>query len=565
MAANLKGRSNRRIPTVSAKTGSAIDGETPQEVFWNRILFATLQSWTFLGMCFPLFDTDFWWHLKTGEWILAGNGIPYVDLYTFTDAEKPWIDLHWGFQVLITLLYHAGGIPLVTLVKAGVYTGAVAVAWHAGGAGLPPWKKVVLWILPIICIAGRGNERPEMLSELFLAIWLWIARKTDSRPTLIWYLLLVQLVWVNCHALFVLGLIVGFCYAVDAVVRSAFPGQYGLEPRELGPELRTVWIVGVLVALTCFVNPYFEEGALFPLTLYRKFSVEKEFYCKNIGEFRPPIDYVWRYGLNNIYLLAELFVWIVAAISFVWLLVLKGRWSPFRILLFAGFSHLAWQASRNTNIFALVSAFVACENFADAANLVSTPGKPISYSSQVKPAKWLTALLAGLCLAVITGVWNEIGEKNKPFRLGEAKNWFIHDAAKFAGQPGFPETAIVANIGQAEVYVYHNGPQRRVFMDARLEVCTQRTFELFNGIMTDMSMGNPRWQNLFQGRELPVVILDSRTSRPAINGMLNTPTWRLVFADSAAAVFLPVVTAEKLKLSTADPRPLMYPDGPPRK
>ena len=102
-------------------------------------------------------------------------------------------------------------------------------------------------------------------------------------------------------------------------------------------------------------------------------------------------------------------------------------------------------------------------------------------------------------------------------------------------------------------------------MDARLEVCTQRTFELFNGIMTDMSMGNPRWQNLFQGRELPVVILDSRTSRPAINGMLNTPTWRLVFADSAAAVFLPVVTAEKLKLSTADPRPLMYPDGPPRK
>ena len=166
---------------------------------------------------------------------------------------------------------------------------------------------------------------------------------------------------------------------------------------------------------------------------------------------------------------------------------------------------------------------------------------------------------------MITGVWNEIGEKNKPFRLGEAKNWFIHDAAKFAGQPGFPETAIVANIGQAEVYVYHNGPQRRVFMDARLEVCTQRTFELFNGIMTDMSMGNPRWQNLFQGRELPVVILDSRTSRPAINGMLNTPTWRLVFADSAAAVFLPVVTAEKLKLSTADPRPLMYPDGPPRK
>ena len=538
--------------------------DTPTETVGERYLFALVLLWSFLGMCFPLFDTDFWWHLKTGEWILSGNGIPYVDLYTFTDSEKPWVDLHWGFQVLITILYHLGGVPLVTLVKSATITGAVAVAWRAGGTNLHSWKKAAFWLLPIICIAGRGNERPEMLSQLFLAMWLWIARQTDSRPGLIWYLPLLQVVWVNCHALFVLGLVVGFCYAVDAVIRELANGRFGLETRTAGPDLRTVGIVGVAVAIACLINPYFEEGALFPLTLYRKFSVEKEFYCQNIGEFRPPIEFVLKYkllALRNVYLLAEIGVWLIAAVSFVWLMVTRRKWSLFRLLIFAGFSHLAWQASRNTNIFAIVSGFIACENFADARHSRS-PKSALNRStrSDVNGTKGMTILIASLCLAVVTGFWNEIAEKNKPFGLGEAPNWFIHDAARFASQPGFPQRAFVSHIGQAEVYVYHNAPQRRVFMDARLEVCTQRTFELFNQILAAMAAGDPVWQTRFQDGELPVVILDSRVSRLAINGMMATPGWRLVFADRAAAVFLPVDRAEQLRLPFADPTPLIDPD-----
>ena len=547
-----------------ASSETVIHHVNSQELLWNRILYILVMVWTFLALCFPMFDTDFWWHLKTGEWILAGNGIPYVDLYTFRDSDKAWIDLHWGFQVLITLLYHAGGIPLVTLTKAATITGAVAVAWHAGGQSMSTWNKSLLWILPSVCIVGRGNERPEMLSQLFLTIWLLIARMTEVRPKWIWYLPLVQLVWVNCHALFVLGLVIGFCYGVDAIARTIGRGRFGLEPRTSGPNLRTVFIVGGVVAVSCFINPYFEEGAFFPLTLYRKFSVEREFYRQNIGEFRSPVDYVLQFGLTNIYLVSELAVWLVTAISFVWLLVVKRRWSPFRFLLFAGFSHLAWQMSRNTNIFALVSGFIACENFADAVRyrdeaVGSAP------KNALMQTKLTAALVMGLCLAVVTGWWNEIGEKNKPFTLGEAPRWFIHDAARFAGQPGFPDIAFVSNIGQAEVYVFHNGPKRKVFMDARLEVCTQRTFELFNNVLADMANGRTHWQSLFPNGELPVVILDSRTSRMAIGGLLNTPTWRLVFADSAGAVFLPNSKADELKLPMVDPSPLMYPDGPPKK
>ena len=176
----------------------------------------------------------------------------------------------------------------------------------------------------------------------------------------------------------------------------------------------------------------------------------------------------------------------------------------------------------------------------------------------------MTGLVTCLIALVVTGTWNQLTEKNKPFGLGESPNWFIHEAAKFAAQPGFPEKAFVANIGQADVYVYHNWPERKVFMDARLEVCTQQTFRKLNDALDAMANGSPRWQAIYRDDELPVVILDSRTCRPAINGMLNTPTWRLVYADPAAAVFLPIRLADKLNLPPANPTPLIYPDGPPK-
>ncbi len=533
---------------------------------WDRVLFGGLLLWTFLSLCYPVFDTDFWWHLKTGEWILEHQAIPQVDLYTFTEIGTTWIDLHWGFQLLLTTLFRVGGFNLVILVKAAVITAAIVVAWFAGGRNLPAWQKTAIWVLPVICISGRGYERPEMLSLLFLGLWLYVARHVEEWPRLIWFLPLVTVIWVNCHALFVLGLIVGGCYVADCLVRDLARGRWGLARPARGPSADAIIWAGALVAVACLVNPYFQDGALFPLTLYRKFTIDQDFYSKNIGEFRRPIDFLlqfgWR-GAGSPYFIAEVAIWFLGAASFAWLFVRKRRWSVMRLLLFAGFSHLAWEATRNTNIFALVSGFVASENLREGLGLDGPQVEAQTDLHRALHRAWATAaVLVSLIAAVVSGVWNEIGDQNKPFGLGEARHWFIHDAARFAGQSGFPRRAFVANNGQAAVYIYHNAPERLVFMDGRLEVCSRNTFEIFNRILAAMERADPGWTEIFKtnGGELPVVILDSRIVRSQINGMLLTPGWRLVFADRTAAVFLDNERADKLSLPAVDPQPLFDPD-----
>lgn len=518
----------------------------------DSILFSLVLLWTFLTCCFPLCDTDFWWHLRTGELIIERGEIPGVDWFTFTDWDKPWIDLHWGFQLLITGLYHLGGGRLVVVVKALILTATVAISWQATGRKLPMWLKTMFWFPAIVAISGRGYERPEVLTQFFLASWLWVLPRLSERPKLIWLLPLIQLIWINCHSLFILGLVVGGCYVVDRIVREYANGRWGMETAPAEPDPRLLMWASLAAIGAAFCNPYFEQGALFPFELYRKFSVDQAFYSVHIGEFKQPYRFAIENGVfafRNIYFDAELAVWILTAISFIGL-ARYGRWNVMRVLLFAGFSNLAWEATRNTNIFAIVATTTLCANWQEIRELRRV--------SIVHTRPMLThAVSAGLVvmiLTVVTGLWNLLGERNKPFGFDEMVGTFPHAACVFAGQRGFPDHAFVSHNGCASTYTYHNGPWRRVFMDGRLEVCSRHTFNQFIEVRKQMAQGDRSWEQIVapdnDGR-LPAVILDSNYSIFEIRGMLQMPGWRLVYSDFTAAVFLEERLAQKLSLPTA--------------
>ena len=531
----------------------------PVDRLARDVLVPLLLLWMFLACCFPLFDTDIFWHLKTGEWILQNGTVPGYDLYTFVDFNNRWIDLHWGFQVTAAILYRIGGANLLILSKSAILTLALGVGCYGTGRDLTGWQRAACWILPAITISGRGYERPEIVTVLCLAIWLAIVSRLETRPRLIRILPLLQVIWINCHALYILGLVVGVCYAIDCVARKMAGGRYGLSTLPVSVPVPAFVGAGLLCGLASLANPYLEEGALFPFVLFRKFTVDQAFYSSNIGEFRPPVAFLMEHGPVNLYLNAEIMLWLLATISFI-VLAVRGRVNLFRSLLFVAFSYLAWKASRNTNIFSVVAGSVLAENISDIVNVpatsMTTSRKKVMMSTLARPGVGI--LLVVMIIAVVTGTWNSITEKVRPFRLGEARSWFAHDAAKFMNRPGFPQRVFASNFGVASVYTYHNGPKGKVFMDGRLEVCSQRTFQEFKEIGRRMSMADSSWAEMLRDTDgnLPAVMLDSRYSRLLIFGIGQTPGWRLVYADQAAFVFFDERVAEALHLPEASPDPL---------
>src|SRR5262249_24076409 len=94
----------------------------------DRLLFLAMAVLAGLLGCYELFDTDVWWHLRTGRWILEHRRVPRLDLFTFSSADRPWIDLHWGFQVALATAHAMGGVPAMVLLAALASAAAVAIA-----------------------------------------------------------------------------------------------------------------------------------------------------------------------------------------------------------------------------------------------------------------------------------------------------------------------------------------------------------------------------------------------------------------------------------------------------
>lgn len=515
----------------------------------DRLVMLLLAALAFGLACTPIWDWDIWWHLKTGQLILERGQVPQVDWYTYGSAGEAWIDLHWGFQILVALLHRFGGLDLLVLAASFLIAALVVLGWTTSGRDLPTWLKVVVWLPALLCLDSRVFIRPELLSFLFLASWLFVLRHLLPRDRrYAWLLPLIQLLWVNCHGLFVLGLVVYIAFLASTVAEKFFPRL------ESNPRLRWKELAVLAAALVAaaFCNPYLDKGATFPLVLYSRFS--GDFYPIWVGEFLPFLDCIEQYGLLDLPLLSELVLFSICLCSFLMLWKVR-KVNIFRLILFAAFVHLAWVGWRNVAVFALVAGIIACWNFSDwyawrRVDVAQNNSRDqIPQTVSLWPTLVATAVPTLLCLLVFTGNSSFFAFSRANIGLGERENRFIHDASRFAGQEGFPKKAFMP-WHHAGVYIFHNGPEYKVFMDGRLEVNTREAFERHNYALQQMALGDPAWVSAVMGKdgELPVVILDRMDSGNEIQGLLRIPGWVPVYADPVAIVFVPSAVAARLRL-----------------
>ena len=88
----------------------------------RRLLIAILFMAIFTMAVRVPTDTDTWWHLRSGEYIVRTRSIPRHDVFSHTVAGKSWIDHGWLAQIAIYVLYAAFGYAGLGLALAAVVT-----------------------------------------------------------------------------------------------------------------------------------------------------------------------------------------------------------------------------------------------------------------------------------------------------------------------------------------------------------------------------------------------------------------------------------------------------------
>lgn len=605
------------------------DAETQTARRWEWGFFLGFVATAFLLGCYEITDGDFYWHLKTGELIWRRGEIPAHDWYTYTNPESRWIDLHWGFQVGLFAVWSATGSAGVVLAKSCVGAAVFALVWTAArpfpaeadfGSGsnskeapLPANLTAVLLLPPLLLFAGRYFERPEMLSLLFLALYLKVLSDAPRRPERLWLLPLTQVAWVNVQGLFILGPLVfgawlvgkGFERLTSSAWKHVPPADASGELRAVrrrrerrargaiaaepeveaapppAPELasKAVLFRGAaafaLTLVSCLVNPYGIEGAMFPMVLQARIQgADREFFLNLAGEFAGPYEFVKQYGalalfrnMTTLMLMTTAFFGAASlAAAF-----RAGRRPWWELLLFTAFGYLAMQAGRNSNLFAVVAGWLTISNFSFvySRTVFSSTEMRTAAASPAILRILAAVLLGGIALSAPTGVLAEARGAGptsiipRRFGFGLAE-WHPVEAVRLLGREGMPKRVYATHLGMASLYIHDLRPERegKVFADPRLEANSRRVLEAFLEYTRRLAAEDPAAEAILLGtvppgepplsvEETPALLVDFLTlaaDEPLRRALARHPHWRMVHLDVAAAVFLWDDRARKLGL-----------------
>lgn len=201
-------------------------------------------------------DPDVWWHIKSGEAILATHHWPTVDTYSFTVAGQHWLAYEWLGDVLLAATHRIGGLRgmelLIVILGSTIVLSLYALATLRSGNSKAGFvASFALLVLATVSF----NMRPQMLGYLFLILTLiTLERFRQGKRGAVWLLPILMLVWINTHGSWIIGLGTIAVYLASGLVEF----QWGdIEARRWNPADR-LRLAGVLIlsTLSVLVTPY---------------------------------------------------------------------------------------------------------------------------------------------------------------------------------------------------------------------------------------------------------------------------------------------------------------------
>jgi hypothetical protein len=220
-------------------------------------------------------DFDYWWHRRTGEYIIAHLAVPRTDPFSFTMQGHAWVDHEWLSQVLMYLSNSLFGYMGLFLLFMALGVAAWWLVYRLLRAeGLGEMQALALSIVPAAFGATYWRARPAMFTVFFVALFIsemYAARRGERRT--LWRLAPLTLLWANLHGGYVIGL------ALMAMFAAAqwWDGRRGgrgttdstdFTDRGAGPDWKHVAIVLGVAFLVAGINPYTYHLWLYPLTYF---------------------------------------------------------------------------------------------------------------------------------------------------------------------------------------------------------------------------------------------------------------------------------------------------------
>jgi hypothetical protein len=448
---------------------------------------------------------DLWWHLRTGQWMWEHRGLPRLDPFSYVTGGESWINFEWLYQLFVYAVFRAGQFPLVTLAHGLVAALALLLVARSDRDATPRAAAVAVWI------AAAGQfvypwSRPHVWTQLGVALYLFLlpraTRLTARRMAL---LLLLQVLWVNVHGGYVLGLFILAGFAIEQMV-------------ERRPS-RRAWMLAGSAAAATLLNPYGPR-----LIAHGLNELRSNYASVYIREWVSPL--ALHHNPATFVVLAMIALLIV---SFYFG---GGPQRPLAWLVAIAFGLLALRSVRFVSLFALASVPFLADNFtAIAARLAP--------AARDRARRWTPALLViassfGIWL-VATGRLYALTGSNLQAGMGVDPDQVPADAVDFIERHQLQGPFFhIYDDGSYLIWRLH--PREQVLIDPRSALYGDERLRAVRAPLEDPR----RFHDLDARHHFQAALLPHGAGayRRIITMLLQDPDWRLVHGDAYACLLV---------------------------
>gem|GEM_PF-5822405 len=267
----------------------------------------------FLISLIPINDFDFWWHLKTGEWIVEHGRLPHTDPFTYTaisdDPEakgRPFYILtqSWFAEIIyhfiVKTLSFKGFIIMRALIFVMMATPLIIfTVRHAT-------TRFTLWaMIPYLLATPESlTDRPQMFAFFFaILIFFLFEELINGKRYPLFLTPLIMLINANMHG----GYLVSAGYILVYLITAVFE-------KRLRQRRWQIILTGIPSIMVTYLNPNKWKAIDVTLVLYKP---EVTSSVDSLEQWSPLK--VLPYTYNNI---AWLSYWFLVVVSFIAILYL---------------------------------------------------------------------------------------------------------------------------------------------------------------------------------------------------------------------------------------------------
>ncbi|KAB0664489.1 tetratricopeptide repeat protein [Oryzomonas japonica] len=502
------------VATEKTSTGP---GKLTENRLFDAVLLGMAVAAVAAFLINQIYDLDVWWHLVIGKDILARLAVPDRDRFALAALGRPYHDSHWLFQAVLAGAHRLGGMAGVQLLMVAVWGGALFVCrrailrWTSSGTG-----SILLFFAAMACIE-RFLPRPEMVTLLMICLfYLRLQEECIRTPGDVALLGGAQVIWANCHGLFVLGPFMAGCYWIVAVWNRLRGAK-----NDVAPLTR---LTALLLAAT-LATPFGVRGWEYAVLLFREADTSSAVALKNVGELSPTLG---RAAMSAPAFWFFAFL-LVAACGVAIAAAVRRGCAPQRVLIVAAMGVAALSGRRNMALFALVAAPFVAEH--------------LRFVLPARPREGLAvAIRSAALLAMAAMVWFSLSgqyylrmEIPSRFGLGATPSFFPHDLPQFIRKSGFRGQVFNSN-NLGGFYLYHFYPQQVPLTDGRWEIYERTILDGIQRAPADPLL----WQQMVLGYGITGILLQHTSSeaQALLPVLPMDPRWRLVYYDYAASFWM---------------------------